>query len=50
MLFMTLANKITSLRFLLCIVYYVLLSLVVREAEPATPPTSTRRSRSTGIP
>ncbi len=36
MLFMTLANKVTSLRFLLCIVYYVLLSLAVREtnAEP----------------
>jgi CDP-diacylglycerol--glycerol-3-phosphate 3-phosphatidyltransferase len=34
MLFMTLANKVTSLRFLLCIVYYVLLSLVVRETNP----------------
>jgi CDP-diacylglycerol--glycerol-3-phosphate 3-phosphatidyltransferase len=31
MLFMTLANKVTSLRFLLCIVYYFLLSLLVRE-------------------
>ena len=29
MVFMTLANKVTSLRFLLSIVYYVLLSLVV---------------------
>ena len=36
MLFMTLANKVTSLRFLLCIVYYVLLSLIVRETVPAT--------------
>ena len=36
MLFMTLANKVTSLRFLLCIVYYVLLSLIVREPNPAT--------------
>jgi CDP-diacylglycerol--glycerol-3-phosphate 3-phosphatidyltransferase len=29
MLFMTLANKVTSVRFLLCILYYVLLSLAV---------------------
>ena len=36
MLFMTLANKVTSLRFLLCIVYYLLLSRVVREADPET--------------
>jgi len=36
MLFMTLANKVTSLRFLLCIVYYVLLSLVVRQEDPHT--------------
>jgi CDP-diacylglycerol--glycerol-3-phosphate 3-phosphatidyltransferase len=31
MLFMTLANKVTSIRFLLCILYYVLLSLAVRQ-------------------
>jgi CDP-diacylglycerol--glycerol-3-phosphate 3-phosphatidyltransferase len=31
MLFMTLANKVTSIRFLLCILYYVLLSLAVRK-------------------
>src|SRR2546422_869078 len=30
MLFMTLANKVTSSRFLLCILYYVLLSLAIR--------------------
>jgi CDP-diacylglycerol---glycerol-3-phosphate 3-phosphatidyltransferase len=36
MLFMTLANKITSVRFLLCIAYYLLLSLVVREADAGT--------------
>lgn len=37
MLFMTLANKITSLRFLLCIVYYALLSFAVRGAATAPP-------------
>jgi CDP-diacylglycerol--glycerol-3-phosphate 3-phosphatidyltransferase len=31
MLFMTMANKVTSIRFLLCILYYVLLSLAVRK-------------------
>jgi CDP-diacylglycerol--glycerol-3-phosphate 3-phosphatidyltransferase len=31
---MTLANKVTSVRFLLCIVYYVLLSLLTRKPEP----------------
>src|SRR5690348_15458589 len=31
MIFMTLANKVTSSRFLLCILYYVLLSLAVRK-------------------
>ena len=30
---MTLANRITSLRFLLCIVYYVLLSLMARKPD-----------------
>ena len=32
MLFMTLANKVTSIRFLLCILYYVLLSLAVHRS------------------
>lgn len=36
MIFMTLANKVTSLRFLLSIVYYVLLSLVVEGGAPET--------------
>jgi CDP-diacylglycerol--glycerol-3-phosphate 3-phosphatidyltransferase len=34
MLLMTAANKVTSIRFLLCIVYYVLLSLCVKERDP----------------
>jgi len=32
MLFMTLANKVTSIRFLLCIFYYVLLSMAVQKS------------------
>ncbi len=34
MLVMTLANKVTSTRFLLCIVYYFLLTLVTRGPKP----------------
>jgi CDP-diacylglycerol--glycerol-3-phosphate 3-phosphatidyltransferase len=33
MLFMTLANKVTSIRFLLCILYYVLLSLAIQKGS-----------------
>jgi len=33
MLLMTAANKVTSLRFLLCIVYYVLLALCMRQRD-----------------
>jgi CDP-diacylglycerol---glycerol-3-phosphate 3-phosphatidyltransferase len=35
MLFMTLANKVTSIRFLLCILYYVLLSMAAGKPSPA---------------
>ena len=35
MLFMTLANKVTSIRFLLCILYYVLLSMAAGKPWPA---------------
>ena len=35
MLFMTLANKVTSTRFLLCILYYVLLSMAAGKPWPA---------------
>lgn len=35
MVFMTLANKITSARFLLCIVYFVLLALIARQRDAA---------------
>src|SRR6185295_12572379 len=35
MLFMTLANKVTSFRFLLCILYYVLLSLAAGKPSAA---------------
>jgi CDP-diacylglycerol--glycerol-3-phosphate 3-phosphatidyltransferase len=34
MLLMTAANKVTSIRFLLCIVYYVLLSLCMKQRDP----------------
>lgn len=34
MLLMTAANKVTSIRFLLCIVYYVLLSLCTKQRDP----------------
>jgi CDP-diacylglycerol---glycerol-3-phosphate 3-phosphatidyltransferase len=35
MLFMTLANKVTSVRFLLCILYYVLLTMAAGKPSPA---------------